>query len=801
MSNNDRFGNSNPHADALRAATLAGSGTAPASSGVNVVALDTSIVVSGNMIGVNLAASSGLQISSGLQLNDTIAGNGLTIASKVLAVGVSGLGLGVGADAVTLTSSSNPGAAASILASDAGGALTLTGLTLTGNLNTSRVASHLIPVATDTYDLGSAALLWRQGYLSQLNAVIFAEQTIQLLGGWLMIPKDAGTLPAVASGTTQIDFGKAMTVGHFVLIRAHDTGGAIKAEYMQIGSLVSGTTYNVTRDVAGAHVTDPAWADGTPYALLGTTGDGRIELNSYDTPRISLINQGATYNAQTELIRIGDLNGNWGYGTQTFGVALGEYTASHTSLTLDSTNGLRLFNGTTQIGQWSAAGVITIGQVGASQNNVQISSGAIGIRNNTTERIGITAGGVLTIKDSGGNAVFTFDASAGAEFTKPLSLALTGGIYQGLGSFASPTTGLKIWSEDHGDGPIGKIGGFNSSNAQWYVDVDGRFYAGQGNVILDYTGEKIMVSTSDDPTRGLRFFYNDSGTDRIVGSLHSNYGVGESTGYVRLVSKRESGSPWTKAEITLDAYDETDTTNKWASLYLWSDPPTITAYGDMQILGAGSTSTGKLTINQGAADTEILALKSSDVAHGITGLAETDTFASMIKAGAAEGGVNLQGFSEATASLSLTGNGTADDTTKATTSLGYVNIAGRKKSGTGVAAAGANGNLLAIRTTGATRAIIDQEGDLHLDATSNINAWDDYDDVQLLTTYRAMTGAQLFSASLGDDLEVLAKTGVVTLNKDGHHFVSMKGLHALEIDAIRQLARRLEYCERRLLAA
>ncbi len=59
-----------------------------------------------------------------------IAGNGLTgggalTADVTLDVGVSGLGLGVGADAVTLTSSSSPGAAAAILATTAGGLLTL----------------------------------------------------------------------------------------------------------------------------------------------------------------------------------------------------------------------------------------------------------------------------------------------------------------------------------------------------------------------------------------------------------------------------------------------------------------------------------------------------------------------------------------------------------------------------------------------------------------------------------------------------------------------------------------------------
>ena len=52
----------------------------------------------------------------------------------------------------------------------------------------------------------------------------------------------------------------------------------------------------------------------------------------------------------------------------------------------------------------------------------------------------------MSIKDSGGAAVFTFDASAGAEFTKPLTIGTSGGIYQGTGSFASPTDGLKVYN-------------------------------------------------------------------------------------------------------------------------------------------------------------------------------------------------------------------------------------------------------------------------------------------------------------------------------------------------------------------
>ena len=81
---------------------------------------------------------------------------------------------------------------------------------------------------------------------------MFAVQTVNLYDGWIMVPKDAGKLPAVAHGQLQINFGKPMTPGDFLVIRNRRSDGTTAVEYMQIGTLVSGTTYNVTRDKAGA---------------------------------------------------------------------------------------------------------------------------------------------------------------------------------------------------------------------------------------------------------------------------------------------------------------------------------------------------------------------------------------------------------------------------------------------------------------------------------------------------------------------------------------------------------------------
>ena len=39
---------------------------------------------------------------------------------------------------------------------------------------------------------------------------------------------------------------------------------------------------------------------------------------------------------------------------------------------------------------------------------------------------------------------------------------------------------------------------------------------------------------------------------------------------------------------------------------------------------------------------------------------------------------------------------------------------------------------------------------------------------------------------------MLDKTGVITMNDDGHHFISTKGLNGLMIDSIRQLSQRTQ---------
>jgi len=226
--------------------------------------------------------------------------------------------------------------AETVLKSTASGGITLGSLNVQGN-STLR---NVLPESTDTYDLGSSINLWRKGWLSELDTIIFAENTASLVGGWLIIGKNQGSIPSfVDSADTTIDFGKTMIVGGSVVLRS-----SLQVEYIGTGSLSSGSTvYNVVRDLDGSGAND--WVEGSVFLVLGESGDGRIELNAYDTPRIQLIQQGATYNAQTEIIRIGDLNGNWGYSSEIWGMAIGDYSLGKGTITFDPINGLRILAG------------------------------------------------------------------------------------------------------------------------------------------------------------------------------------------------------------------------------------------------------------------------------------------------------------------------------------------------------------------------------------------------------------------------------------------------------------------------
>jgi hypothetical protein len=227
-----------------------------------------------------------------------------------------------------------------------------------------------------------------------------------------------------------------------------------------------------------------------------------------------------------------------------------------------------------------------------------------------------------------------------------------------------------------------------------------------------------------------------------------------------------------------------------------SDSLFIASDGDV---GLGTQSPGaKLEIDQGGDDDEILALKSSDVAHGMTSRTETDTFGVPQKEVATAGVLRIVGYGEQSAGLEMFGRAVSDKTSKAANSWGYFTIRGEKKTGTSTVSVGTDGNILAINNYTNMVAVFDAEGELHLEATLSENAWDEYDDPLLIRAARASLMPednpmrQQFAEIIEQSRPILKKDGVVTYNEDGHHFLSMKQWTMLLADGVWQLAERLE---------
>lgn len=421
-------------------------------------------------------------------------------------------------------------------ATGAGFTVALSTSTITGTLADARLsanvafrnaansfAGHQTPSVSDTYDLGSPTLLWRKGWLSELDAVLFAQNTVSVIGGWLMIAKGEGAIPAgadVSAADTQIDFGQSMTLGDFVLFRA-----AGKVEYVSVTSVVSATRYVVTRNLDGSGAND--WPAGSVYVILGQSGTGRIELNANSTPRISMFTQGATYNSQTELLRLGDLNGWSNYASEIYGFATGDPSAAN--ITIDATNGLRIRQGTTNKIVLDAAGnasftgsvTATSGNIGGfdigadyvrdAANSFGLASTVTGgddvrfwagdtFANRATAPFRLTEAGALVatsatitgaITATSGSFTGAITASSGS-ITGPLTMSgASSSIAIGATPPSSATVGTGLWLDRTG------MYGLASNVQQAIFDAaTGAITAGAGKVVLNSAGLSITQSGS-----------------------------------------------------------------------------------------------------------------------------------------------------------------------------------------------------------------------------------------------------------------------------------------------------------------
>lgn len=486
------------------------------------------LVISSTTVVTNLAAD---HVNKTITAGAGLTGGGALTSGSGVTVNVgAGAGLTVNADDVALTtpgtltvstsnsssgnhthavtSSSNPGAAASLLATDGSGFLTLVKLntdTLAdksgGNLTISPAGDVIFdPTGNDllpatNYDLNIGAL--SKKYLTLHAAELWvetlvAQETIATIGGRVLVGPTTTLTRDLGSGDTTIYVKhNQMASGDRAYMEANGSVEffAITSSYTEITPNEE-YSYTVTRDLDGTGANQ--WYAGDAIFNTGTTGDGWIDLYSVQSMKAGVTQAGpsivgnvrnsATYNDWGERWAIGNLNGLYGYGVDTYGAAFGQYASGKANITIDATNGLRLRSYTTDI---------------------------------------------LQIKNSDGLGYIV----------GPLYLDSAGGIFQGTGTFASPTTGLKIWN----DSGVGRIAGYNAGTVQWYGNTDGKLYAGGGAVALDANGVRLTSGTGtpnalnwSDGTYTTGTVRSDTAAGTSYLRLIANGNVGNATGYVEI---------------------------------------------------------------------------------------------------------------------------------------------------------------------------------------------------------------------------------------------------------------------------
>ena len=409
--------------------------------------------------------------------------------------------------------------ALSDLAITPGGSLTLDP---TGDVIFNPGGDDVLPYTNYDVNLGSltkkylsihAAELWVQS--------LVAQDTVATIGGRIVVAETTELIADVGTLDTSIDVKHNFLVsGDRIWLEADG-----KLEWLAITSgatpISGGYRYSVTRDLDGTGAN--AWYAGDAAVNTGTTGDGFIDIysvsgilgSSYGPTIAGNIRSGTAYDAIVEGWAIGNLNGLYGYATDTYGVGLGQYAAASAHITVDPTNGIRFYDGlTTVVGHWEPGGDLTLGEVATDKANLfwDASAGRVNLRGGTD---GTVVGLYL---DADGSMVF--GGGSGRLDADGLTLDVSGSIssdaeavkwvdgdddeiarvtaYTSVGNH-----NLYVWAQDP-DGDTFTTAHLFSGDASERADVYARSYAASGS---EYAKAGMLLKQT-----GPEFYIMDSGT-------------------------------------------------------------------------------------------------------------------------------------------------------------------------------------------------------------------------------------------------------------------------------------------------
>jgi hypothetical protein len=123
------------------------------------------------------------------------------------------------------------------------------------------------------------------------------------------------------------------------------------------------------------------------------------------------------------------------------------------------------------------------------------------------------ASGRLAFRSTTGEEKIVLDVDGSAYFGGAMTIGASGGIWQGTGSFASPTTGLKIYNSSG----VGRLSTYNAGLEQITINSTGQLAVGQGKVLLDREGLSFSTTSTYQASSALKFL---DAAGRVYGKLY-----------------------------------------------------------------------------------------------------------------------------------------------------------------------------------------------------------------------------------------------------------------------------------------
>lgn len=376
-----------------------GSGAAAAPAFRLMVAADIPNLPQGKIIDLDTALASKVPTSRVLTAGNGLSGGGDLSADRMFTLAAPSTlavatvnSVGAATHSHAITSSANPGAAASLLATDGSGFLTIPRLTLTDRLLINALTANLYLKDTSTgFQAATTGIItpqtgniWRNTsytagirgwnidddgrvefqdglFRGEVKSMVFTVSEVAAMAGTFGVFKSASTVETAfttpastgvsfAFNAKNSDVGAMLFVVNDIIRFKTWTGAAISDAWATITARVDHTTYTTYTATLNSGSTSATFSAGTAAIDYGPSGTGFITLSADGTvgasPNMTMATHaGLPWSAQTTLLRAGNLNGSYGYATNVYGLGIGDYGVGGSYLTVDPTSGLRIVGG------------------------------------------------------------------------------------------------------------------------------------------------------------------------------------------------------------------------------------------------------------------------------------------------------------------------------------------------------------------------------------------------------------------------------------------------------------------------